>query len=184
MEEQKKKRNYKSPESRARQLAALSGVKVQDFVPGVEIQKTNGQGAFASVPDDLRRQIIDMYCQGMSVRAIEARTGISKSTINDIKTYAIDESSHMRDQLFNVSIKQKLQKIVDASVDRVDELIPEMSAKDVVLAMGVAVDKLAAMEKNKGPESFHQHLHVHTIADVDSAMATAMKPKQDTIEHE
>jgi hypothetical protein len=177
MKKEKKERKYKSPESRARQLAALSGVKVEKHVPGVEIQKTNGQGAFASVPEDVRRQIIEMYCQGMSVRAIEARTGISKSTINDIKTYAIDESSHMRDQMFNVSIKQKLQKIVDASVDRVDELIPEMAAKDVVLAMGIAMDKLVAMEKNKGPETLHQHLHLHAPAELNSALMNAMKPK-------
>ena len=46
----RKKRNavYRSPESRARQLAGLSGVKIEKHVPGVVMEKVNGQGALTS----------------------------------------------------------------------------------------------------------------------------------------
>jgi transposase-like protein len=172
-----KKRVYKSPESRARQLAGLAGVRIEDHVMGVQVEKVNGRGYLASVSDDLRKQIIDLYCQGYSVRAIEEKTGVSKSVVQEIKTHGLDHDSQFREKMYQASLKQKLQQVAAGAADRVIELMPEMGAKDSVLAMGIAVDKLAALEKNKGPESLHQHVHVHTTAEVGDAFMAAMKPK-------
>jgi hypothetical protein len=178
----KKKRTYKSAESRARQLAGLSGVKIEDHVMGTGIQKVNGSGPFATVPEEVRKQIIEMYCQGMSVRAIEARTGLSKSTINEIKTYAIDENSHLRDKLFTINLRHTLQNVADHAIDRVDEVIEEMSARDLVIALGVVTDKLMQLDKGKNPDQVHQHVHLHAPSELSNAFMDAMKPK--TIENE
>jgi transposase len=172
-----KKRVYKSPESRARQLAGLAGVRIEDHVMGVQVEKVNGQGYLASVSDDLRKQVIELYCQGYSVRAIEEKTGVSKSVVQEIKTHGLDHDSQFREKMYQASLKQKLQQVAAGAADRVIELMPEMSAKDSVLAMGIATDKLAALEKNRGPESLHQHVHVHTTAEVGDAFMQAMKPK-------
>jgi hypothetical protein len=172
-----KKRVYKSPESRARQLAGLAGVRIEDHVMGVQVEKVNGQGYLASVSDDLRKQVIELYCQGYSVRAIEEKTGVSKSVVQEIKTHGLDHDSQFREKMYQASLKQKLQQVAAGAADRVIELMPEMGAKDSVLAMGIAVDKLAALEKNRGPESLHQHVHVHTTAEVGDAFMAAMKPK-------
>jgi hypothetical protein len=79
--------------------------------------------------------------------------------------------------MYQAGLKEKLQQVAAGAADRVIELMPEMSAKDSVLAMGIAADKLAALERNKGPESLHQHVHVHTTAEVGDAFMAAMKPK-------
>ena len=176
----KKKRQYRSAESRARQLAGLSGVKIEDHVMGTGIEKVNGAGAFASVPEPVRKQIIEMYCQGISVRALETRTGLSKSTINDIKVHAIDENSHLRDKLFTINLRQKLQNVVDHAVDRVDDMLDEMSPKDVVVALGVAADKLLQLDRGKTPDQVHQHLHLHGVAEIADEIMMAKKPKQIT----
>ena len=144
---------------------------------GTGIEKINGNGLFASVPEDAQKQIIEMYCQGMSVRAIEQKTGFSKSTINEVKIHAIDRDSHLRDKLFNINLRQKLQTVVDHAVDRVDDMLDDMSAKDVVIAFGVAADKLMALDKGKSPDQIHQHLHLHTQAELTDDIVNAMKPR-------
>ena len=172
-----KKKVFKSPEARARQLAGLANVRIEDYVMGTDVQKVNGLGRMASVSEDMRKQVIDLYCQGLSVRAIEERTGISKSVVHEIKTTGLDHDSQFREKMYAAGLKEKLQKVADGAADRVIELMPEMSAKDSVLALGIATDKLAAMDRNRSVDSLHQHVHVHTTAEVGDAFMQAMKPK-------
>lgn len=172
-----KKKVYKSAESRARQLAGLSGVRIEDHVIGTNVEKVNGLGRMASVSDDMKKQIIELYCQGLSVRAIEERTGVSKSVVQEIKTSGLDHDSQFREKMYAASLKEKLQKVADGAADRVIELMPEMSAKDSVLALGIATDKLATMDRNRSVDNLHQHVHVHTTAEVGDAFMQAMKPK-------
>ena len=94
-----------------------------------------------------------------------------------IRDHALDHDSQFRDTMYHQSLKQKMQRVVAGAADRVSELMPEMSAKDAVLALGISTDKLLALERNKGPESLHQHVHVHTTAEVGDAFMQAMKPK-------
>lgn len=172
-----KKKVYKSAESRARQLAGLAGVRIEDHVMGTNVEKVNGLGRMASVSEDMKKQVIELYCQGLSVRAIEERTGISKSVVHEIKTSGLDHDSQFREKMYAASLKEKLQKVADGAADRVIELMPEMSAKDSVLALGIATDKLATMDRNRSVDSLHQHVHVHTTAEVGDAFMQAMKPK-------
>lgn len=172
-----KKKQYRSAESRARQLAGLSGVRIEDHVMGVNIEKINGKGHLAGVSEDVRKQVIDLYCQGLSVRAIERQTGVSKTVAHQIKQHGLDHDSQFREKIRQMSLRDKLHQVADLSADRVIELMPEMSAKDSVLALGIATDKLLALERNRGPESLHQHVHVHTTAEVGDAFMAAMKPK-------
>lgn len=184
-EKPKKPRVYKSPEARARQLAALSGVRVSDHVPGIEMEKTNGKGALASVSAEVKKQIIDLYLKGTAEHIICEITGICDKTVKDVKQDALNHDSQFRSALYKVSLKAKIQQVVEGAADRVNELMPEMSAKDSVLALGITLDKLLALEKNNGPETLHQHVHLHAPAELNSAFLAAMKPKQqDTIEHE
>lgn len=180
-EKPKKKPVYRSAESRARQLAGLAGVKISDHVMGCDhIQKVNGTGALSSVPDEKKKEIIDMYCKGMSLRAIEQVTGIGRTTLMDIKQGMLDSDSQFRNTMFKLSLKEKLQKVVDGAADRVNELMPEMSAKDSVLALGISIDKLMALDKNAGPETLHQHVHLHAPAELNNAFMSAMKPREIT----
>jgi len=172
-----KKRVYKSAESRARQLAGLAGVRIEDHVMGVEIEKVNGKGYLASTTEDQRKLVIDLYCQGNTITAIVEKTGLSQTVVHAIKTHNLDHDSQFREKMYQASLKQKLQQVAAGAADRVIELMPEMSAKDSILAMGIATDKLASLERNKGPESLHQHVHVHTTAEVGDAFMAAMKPK-------
>lgn len=174
----KKKKQYRSPESRARQLAGLNGVRIEDHVMGVDVQKINGQGAFASITEEKRKEIIEMYCKGMSCRAIEEVTGIGRQTIDDIKRYALDHDSQFRNAMFKVSMRQKLQTVVENSTDRLTELMPEMGAKDAALTLGITFDKLMALDRNNGPETLHQHIHMHAPAELNNAFLNAMQPKE------
>lgn len=173
-----KKRVYKSPETRARQLAGLAGVRIEDHVMGVNVEKVNGRGLLAGVSEDMRKQVIDLYCQGLSVRAIEERTGVSKTVAHQIKQHGLDHDSQFREKIRQMSLREKLHQVADLSADRVVELMPEMSAKDAVLALGISTDKLLALERSRGPEALHQHVHVHTTAEVGNAFMEAMRPKQ------
>lgn len=173
-----KKKVYKSPESRARQLAGLANVRIEDHVMGTGVKKVHGQGYLASVSDEQRKTVIELYCQGYTIQAIVGKTGLSQTVVHAIKTHGLDHDSQFRDKMHQAALKQKLQQVATGAADRVIELMPEMSAKDSVLAMGIAADKLAALERNKGPESLHQHLHLHTTAEVQDSFMQAMKPKQ------
>jgi len=174
----KKKKVYRSPESRARQLAGLNCVRIEDHVMGVDIEKVNGKGQFATLSEDKRKEIIDMYCKGMSCRAIEEATGIGRQTIDDIKRYALDHDSQFRNAMFKVNMRQKLQTVVEDSTDRLAELMPEMGAKDAALTLGITFDKLMALDRNAGPETLHQHIHMHAPAELNNAFLSAMQPKE------
>lgn len=174
----KKKRQYRSPESRARQLAGLSNVRIEDHVMGVQIEKVVGQGAFATVPEEKKKEIIEMYCKGMSCRAIQEITGYGRQTIDDIKRYAMDHDSQFRGQMFRNSVREKLQNVVEGTADRLADLVPEMSAKDSAVALGIAFDKLQALDRTSSPEQLHQHIHMHAPAELNSAFLAAMQPKQ------
>ena len=145
---------------------------------GVEIEKINGKGQFASITEEKRKEVIDMYCKGMSCRAIEEATGIGRQTIDDIKRYALDHDSQFRNTMFKVNIRQKLQSVVEGSAGRLDELMPEMSAKDAALTLGITFDKLMALDRNAGPETLHQHIHMHAPAELNNAFMAAMQPKE------
>jgi hypothetical protein len=176
----KKKNTYRSPETRARQLAGLGGVKVEKHVQleeGATVEKVNGKGMLAMVPEETRKLVIDLYCQGNNQKAISQRTGLSETAVRMIRDHTIDHDSQFRDKMHAESLKQKIQKVASGAADRVTELMSEMSAKDSVLALGIATDKLLALERNKSPESLHQHVHVHTTAEVGDAFMQAMKPK-------
>ena len=172
-----KKKVYKSPESRARQLAGLAGVRIEDHVMGTGIEKINGKGYLASASEDQKKQVIQLYCEGYSIRAIVEKTGVSQTVVHAIKTHGLDHDSQFREKMYQASLKEKLQQVASGAADRVIELMPEMSAKDSVLALGIATDKLVALDKNKSPESLHQHVHLHTTSDVSDAFMSAMKPK-------
>jgi hypothetical protein len=172
----KRKQTYRSPESRARQLAGLSGVRIEDHVMGTGIQKINGAGPLASVSEDVRKQIIELYCKGMSLRAIEEITGLSRQVCMEVKQTALDHDSQFRNAMFKVNLRGKLQSVVESAADRVAELMPEMSAKDSVLALGIAFDKVMSMDKNNGPDTLHQHIHMHAPAELNNAFMAALKP--------
>lgn len=175
----RKPRVFKSAESRARQLAGLAGVRISDHVMGADhIEKVNDKGMLSSVSDEQKKQVIDMYCKGMSLRAIEAVTGIGRNTLCSIKQTQLDHDSQFRNQLFKVNLREKLQRVVEGATDRVTELLPEMSAKDSVLAMAISLDKLLAMEKNSGPDTLHQHIHLHGQTELNDAFKSAMTIKE------
>lgn len=175
----KRVQKYRSAESRARQLAGLRGVKIEDHVMGTNIQKIDNQGVFASVSEETRKEIFDMYCQGLSCRAIEEKTGISRQTIDDIKRYYIDHDSQFRETMNRQKLREKLQLVAELTTDRVIELAPELQGRDAVFAMSAAVEKLNDMDKLKSTsEVAHQHLHLHAPADISSAFLEAMKMKK------
>lgn len=176
------KKKYRSPESRARQLAGLNGVKIEDHVMGTGVEKINGSGVFASISEEKRKEIFDLYCQGLSCRAIEEKTGVSRNYVSEIKNYYLDHDSQFRELMFKQKIREKLQMVAELTADRVLELAPELQGRDAVLAMGTAVDKLIEMDRGKTSEVAHQHLHLHAPADISSAFLEAMKAKK-TIEN-
>lgn len=174
----KAKSKYKSAESRARQLAGLSGVRISDHVHGCEhIEKVNGKGLFASFSEDQKKEVVELYCNGYSARAIEEKTGISRESILEIKRHQIDHDSQFRDAMFKQGLKEKLRNVVETVSDRILEVAPEMSGKDAALALGITFDKLQALENNKsGVEQLHQHVHLHAASDI-ATMMDAMKQK-------
>ena len=169
-----KKRTYKSEEARARQLAGLSGVRVQDHV-NVEIEKSNGKGALATIPDDVKKNVIDLYCKGHAEKAICEATGLDKGTITAIKQHQLDHDSQFRQVNFRNSIREKLNAASHGVADRVMSLLDEMSAKDAAIALGIMMDKLAQLDKDKGAETLHQHIHLHAPKDLNKAFENALK---------
>ena len=169
-----KKRTYKSEEARARQLAGLSGVRVQDYV-NVEIEKTNGKGVLAAIPDDMKKNVIDLYCKGHTEKAICEATGLDPKTIKEIKQHQLDHDSQFRQVNFRNSIREKLHAASHGVADRVMSLLDEMSAKDAAIALGIMMDKLAQLDKDKGAETLHQHIHLHAPKDLNKAFENALK---------
>jgi hypothetical protein len=181
----RKKRNavYRSPESRARQLAGLANVSIEKHVPGVIQEKVNGQGALAGIPPEIQKKVLDLFITGQHSRAIAMQLGISERSVDEIKVSALDMDSQFRNAYFNTNLKAKLQSVIDGAAQRVMELMPEMSAKDAVLALGITLDKYANLEKNKVPDQLHQHVHLHTNNDISAAFMAALKPPKAPDDH-
>ena len=154
----KSKRVYKSPESRARQLAGLAGVRIEDHVMGVTLEKLNGKGLCASVDEETQKRVVELFCQGWTDRAIAKELNLSVFTTHNVRSNRIDSDSAFREKMFKMSFRQKMQQVADGAADRVVELLPEMSAKDSVLALGIATDKLLALERLEQQGSWLQIL--------------------------
>ena len=173
----KKKRQYKSAETRARQLAGLANVKIENHVMGVQMEKINGKGLFASISEDQRKQILELYSQGHSSHYIADKVGTSHNTVCEVKSYFLDYDSQFREAYFTANLKSKMQTIIDTASDRVIDLLPEMNAKDSVLTLGIVLDKYIAVEKAKAPEQLHNHIHLHGNAEIDDLFSSAQKKK-------
>jgi len=159
---QPKPKKYKSAETRARQLAGLSGVRIEDHVEGCgHIEKINGRGDWASVSEEQRKQILDLYCAGNTITAIAEKLNISKTVVGDVKLRALDTDTQFANAMFKVNIRKKLQNVAELSADKVAELIPEMNARDATLALAKSIEALGQMEAVKMPDiqvnSFHFH---------------------------
>lgn len=158
-----KKKVYKSPESRARQLAGLSGVRISDHVHGCEhIEKVNGKGLWASVSEEQRKQILKLYCEGKSIPTIAEMMGLSKTVVGDVKLRALDEDTQFADSMFKLNFRRKLQQTASSALERVEELMPEMEARDAVLAFDKAANILMEMEAQQKPEIGSVNLHLHS----------------------
>lgn len=172
-----KKRQYKSAETRARQLAGLANVKIENHVIGVKVEKINGKGLFAGVSEDQRKQILELYCQGHGCYYIADKVGVSYNTVNEIKQYYLDYDSQFRNSYFTANLKNKMQVLIDGAMQRVEDTLPEMAPKDAVLTLGITLDKYMALEKNKSPEQLHQHVHLHANTEITDQFMKALKPK-------
>ena len=173
----KKKRQYKSAETRARQLAGLANVKIEDHVMGVQVEKINGKGLFAGVSEDQRKQILELYCQGHGSPFIADKVGVSYNTVNEVRQYFLDYDSQFRNAYFTANLKNKMQVLIDGAMQRVEDTLPEMAPKDAVLTLGITLDKYMALEKGKSPEQLHQHVHLHGNTEISDQFMQALKPK-------
>lgn len=173
-----KKKVYKSAETRARQLAGLAGVRIEDHVHGCEhIKKVNGQGLWASVSEEQRKRILELYTSGKTIPQIAEITGLSKTVVGDVKLRALDEDTQFANDMFKINFRRKLQRTAENALDRVEELLPEMDGRDAVLAFNKAAETLMEMENQAAAQVSSVHMHVHTD---DSALRdqffAAMKP--------
>ncbi len=184
--EKPKPKRYKSAETRARQLAGLANVRIEDHVMGVSMEKINGKGNWASVSEDQRKEILKLYTQGQTIVAIAEKLNLSKTVVGDVKLRALDTDTEFADAMFKVNIRQKLHKAAESSLDRVVDLIPEMSSRDATLAMEKTFDLVFALDKEKKPEVNSINLHLHTgDADLQSKFLSAMgetKSESETID--
>lgn len=178
-----KKRVYKSAETRARQLAGLAGVRIADHVMGADhIQKVNGQGNWASVSEETRKQILELYSSGYTIVAIAEKLGLSKTVVGDVKLRALDTDTQFANAMFKVNIRQKLQRSAETSADRIAELMPEMEARDAILAMSKSMEILLEMDKDKAPEINNtMNLHIHA-SDLQAQFMAAMADQPKTID--
>jgi hypothetical protein len=174
-ERQRRPASYKSETARANQLAGLSGVRVKDHV-NVDVEKINGRGALAIATDEVRKRVIDMYQQGNATSAIVAATGLGEDVVSAIKTHALDTDSQFRESYYRHNLKAKLQRVADASLDRLTDLMPTMGGRDAAIAAGITMDKLLAMERST-PDIMHQHVHIHGAQDISKMFQDALKPK-------
>ncbi len=173
---QRKPATYKSPESRARQLAGLQHVVPSDHVPGTDIQNVTQQGPFATVTEEMRRHIIELYMQGNNTTAVVAKTGYSAGTVDAIKASALDCDSQFREAYYKHNLKAKLQRVAESSLDRLTELMPTLTGRDAAITAGVTIDKLVAIDRT-APDTLHQHVHIHGAQDISKMFNDALKPK-------
>ena len=121
--------------------------------------------------------VCKLYLEGHIIRHIAATVNLSEDTVYNIKSYAMDTDPAFRETMHKQNMRERLRTMVSRSVERLDELMPEMSAKDAALAMGIGFDKLAALDRNNQPETLHQHVHLHGPNDIAKGLLDAMKPK-------
>jgi hypothetical protein len=175
-----KPKKYRSPESRARQLAGLSGVRISDHVEGCDhVQKINGKGDWASVSEEQRKQILELYSKGQTITAIAERLNLSKTVVGDVKLRALDTDTQFANAMFRVNIRQKLQNVAELSADKVSELIPEMNARDATLALSKAMEALGQMEADKMPDIQVNNFHLHA-SDIQRQFLAAMNDSEET----
>lgn len=179
-----KKKVYKSPESRARQLAGLAGVRISDHVHGCEhVEKVNGKGLWASVSEEQRKRILQLYCEGKTITSIAETMGLSKTVVGDVKLRALDEDTQFANDMFKINFRKKLQQTASSALERVDELMPEMEARDAVLAFDKAAQLLLEMEAQQKPDIGSVNLHLHSSdADLANQFLAAMGEQPRAIE--
>lgn len=181
--EKPKPKRYRSPESRARQLAGLANVRIEDHVMGVSMEKINGKGNWASVSEDQRKEILKLYTQGHTIVAIAEKMNLSKTVVGDVKLRALDTDTEFADAMFKVNIRHKLHKAAESSLDRVQDLIPTMSGRDATLAMEKTFELVMALDKEKKPEVNSINLHLHANdSKLQSELLSAMGEKPKTID--
>ena len=181
--EKPKPKRYRSPESRARQLAGLANVRIEDHVMGVSMEKINGKGNWASVSEDQRKEILKLYTQGHTIVAIAEKLNLSKTVVGDVKLRALDTDTEFADAMFKVNIRQKLHKAAESSLDRVQDLISGMSGRDATLAMEKTFELVMALDKEKKPEINSINLHLHgNDSKLQSEFLSAMGEKPKTID--
>jgi hypothetical protein len=178
-----KPKQYRSPESKARQLAGLSGVRIEDHVEGCgHIEKINGKGDWASVSEEQRKQILDLYCAGNTITAIAEKLNLSKTVVGDVKLRALDTDTQFASAMFKVNIRKKLQNVAELSADKITELMPEMNARDATLALSKSIEALSQMESVKMPDIQVTNLHLHA-SDIQRQFLEAMgEAEQKTID--
>lgn len=180
----KPKKKYKSAESRARQLSGLTHVKISDHVHGCDhIQKIDGKGLWASVSEEQRKRILQLYCEGKTITSIAETMGLSKTVVGDVKLRALDEDTQFANDMFKINFRKKLQQTASSALDRVDELMPEMEARDAVLAFDKAAQLLLEMEAQQKPDIGSVNLHLHSSdADLANQFLAAMGEQPRAIE--
>lgn len=166
-----------SAEARARQLAGLSGVNVAKHT-GIEIEKINCKGPGAAIPLDKQKEIMDLYAAGNTEKSIAAQTGLGLQTIQEFRIAKVDEDSQFRSIVHKQSMRQKLQTIAEGTASKLIELLDEMTPKDAMFALNIVSERLEKMDANKGVETLHQHLHIHSPQDINSFFEKALKPKE------
>ena len=180
----KPKKKYKSAESRARQLSGLTHVKISDHVHGCDhIQKIDGKGLWASVSEEQRKRILQLYCEGKTITSIAETMGLSKTVVGDVKLRALDEDTQFANDMFKINFRKKLQQTANSALERVDELMPEMEARDAVLAFDKAAQLLLEMEAQQKPDIGSVNLHLHSSdADLANQFLAAMGESPRAIE--
>ena len=180
----KPKKKYKSAESRARQLSGLTHVKISDHVHGCDhIQKIDGKGLWASVSEEQRKRILQLYCEGKTITSIAETMGLSKTVVGDVKLRALDEDTQFANDMFKINFRKKLQQTASSALERVDELMPEMEARDAVLAFDKAAQLLLEMEAQQKPDIGSVNLHLHSSdADLANQFLAAMGEQPRAIE--
>lgn len=169
-----RKKIYKSAETKARQLAGLSGVSTKKHT-GVELEKVNGKGHTVGIPDDIRKACLDMLLQEGKVASIANKLGISENLVNHIKELAIDQDPVFRAGIYKNNLRERLRAVVEGSADRLQELMPGMGGKEAALALGISFDKLMALDKSGQSEQLHQHVHLHAPTDIANGFLNAIK---------
>jgi hypothetical protein len=182
-------RIYKSPESRARQLAGLSGVKIKDHVPEcADMEKINGKGTLAGVSEDVRKDVIEQLLAGVGMVAIGKKHQIGTYTVQVIRDAYIDENSGFRHAMFKETAKEKFRKIVELATDRMVEVAPEMSAKDATFAATIAMENLLKLERDVVPNTVNNTVNIgsvdiNTLKDMFN-VAKTLQDAKDIIEGE